>query len=186
VLPVCPQFAESPTNHLLLRVFAGRYLMGKAFAKSLAVGKGKTICVTGASGFVASHCVQQLLAAGYMVHGTVRSLKNENKVAHLRALPFAAERLRLFEADLLEENAFDAPVAGCDAVLHLASPFTSDASMTEDDFIKPAVDGTLSVLQSIKRHGVKICVLTSSTAAVYCYTKNGGPSCCQIGSGSGG
>jgi NADPH:quinone reductase-like Zn-dependent oxidoreductase len=74
-----------------------RYLTGKAFARALQVGRGQTICVTGASGFIASHCVQQLLATGYTVHGTVRSLTNPNKVAHLKALPGAADRLKLFE-----------------------------------------------------------------------------------------
>ena len=74
-----------------------RYLTGKAFARALQVGRGQTICVTGASGFIASHCVQQLLATGYTVHGTVRSLRNPAKVTHLTALPGAAERLKLFE-----------------------------------------------------------------------------------------
>ena len=99
-----------------------RYITGKAFGKALKIGKGKTVCVTGASGFIASHCVQQLLATGYTVHGTVRSLENREKVAHLEALPFAATRLKLFEADLLVDGSFDAAVAGCDAVLHTASP----------------------------------------------------------------
>ena len=35
--------------------------------------------------------------------------------------------------------------------------------------------GTLNVLNSMKRKGVNICVLTSSTAAVYCFTKGAGP-----------
>ena len=136
------------------------------------------MCVTGASGFIASHCVQQLLATGYTVHGTVRSLENREKVAHLEALPFAATRLKLFEADLLVDGSFDAAVAGCDAVLHTASPFSTDSSLTEEDFCRPAVYGTLNVLNSLKRAGVKICVLTSSTAAVYCYTQGAG--LCQL------
>eukprot|EP00750_Incisomonas_marina_P015893 INCI18784.1.p1 GENE.INCI18784.1~~INCI18784.1.p1 ORF type:complete len:267 (-),score=41.73 INCI18784.1:682-1482(-) len=151
------------------------YITGKAFGKALKIGEGKTVCVTGASGFIASHCVQQLLATGYTVHGTVRSLENREKVAHLEALPFAATRLKLFEADLLVDGSFDAAVAGCDAVLHTASPFSTDSSLTEEDFCRPAVYGTLNVLNSLKRAGVKICVLTSSTAAVYCYTQGAGP-----------
>jgi len=31
------------------------------------------VCVTGASGYIASHIVHQLLQKGYRVHGTVRS-----------------------------------------------------------------------------------------------------------------
>lgn len=161
-------------NEALFVEFVGRYITGKAFGKALKIGKGKTVCVTGASGFIASHCVQQLLATGYTVHGTVRSLENREKVAHLESLPFAATRLKLFEADLLVDGSFDAAVAGCDAVLHTASPFSTDSSLTEEDFCRPAVEGTLNVLNSLKRAGVKICVLTSSTAAVYCYTQGAG------------
>jgi nucleoside-diphosphate-sugar epimerase len=39
--------------------------------------------VTGASGFIASHVVQQLLEGGEQVHATVRSTKNERKIKHL-------------------------------------------------------------------------------------------------------
>lgn len=38
------------------------------------------VLVTGASGYVASHVVHNLLKAGYRVRGTVRSLKNAAKV----------------------------------------------------------------------------------------------------------
>jgi nucleoside-diphosphate-sugar epimerase len=62
------------------------------------------VLVTGASGFVATHCVEQLLDQGYSVRGTVRSLKNEAKVQPLRELKHANERLELVEADLLDES----------------------------------------------------------------------------------
>jgi nucleoside-diphosphate-sugar epimerase len=58
--------------------------------------------VTGASGYVATHCVQQLLEQGYSVRGTVRSLKNEAKVKPLRDLKNAQGLLELVEADLLD------------------------------------------------------------------------------------
>lgn len=81
------------------------------------------VCVTGASGFIASELVRQLLEQGYRVKGTVRSTSDPKKVDHLRALPGAAERLKLVEADLLEEGSFDAAVAGCTYVHHTSSPF---------------------------------------------------------------
>ncbi|KHJ84036.1 hypothetical protein OESDEN_16253, partial [Oesophagostomum dentatum] len=65
------------------------------------------VLVTGASGYVATHCVEQLLLAGYRVRGTVRSKKNARKVSPLLRLPHAKERLELVEADLL--NADDWP-----------------------------------------------------------------------------
>jgi len=44
----------------------------------------KTVCVTGASGFIGAHVVQELLEHGYHVRGTVRSLKNPAQYAYLR------------------------------------------------------------------------------------------------------
>ena len=62
-----------------------------------------------------------------------------------------ATRFYTNKANLLEEGSFDEAVTGCGVVLHTASPFSSDASMTEDDFCRPAVQGTLNVLGSLKR-----------------------------------
>ncbi|XP_078666927.1 uncharacterized protein LOC144908861 isoform X4 [Branchiostoma floridae x Branchiostoma belcheri] len=45
------------------------------------------VLVTGATGFIASHIVQQLLESGqYTVRGTVRDLTQKNKIAHLKAM----------------------------------------------------------------------------------------------------
>lgn len=52
-----------------------------------------------------------------------RDPTNEALVGPLKALPGAAQRLRLFRADLMEAGSFDEAVAGCDYVLHTASPF---------------------------------------------------------------
>lgn len=67
------------------------------------------VIVTGASGFLASHVVLQLLESGeYMVRGTVRSLKNEQKVAPLRKLKpeNAKYELELVEADLTDKESW--------------------------------------------------------------------------------
>jgi nucleoside-diphosphate-sugar epimerase len=80
------------------------------------------VCVTGAGGYVASHIVQRLLAAGHAVHAAVRS---RAKAAHLEMLPGARDRLFVFErCDLTVPGSFDAAVAGCDCVMHTASPFS--------------------------------------------------------------
>ena len=64
--------------------------------------------MTGASGYLATHVVQQLQAAGYKVRGTVRSLKNDDKVAPLRQLcPDAKYPIELVEADLLNPDSWD-------------------------------------------------------------------------------
>jgi dihydroflavonol-4-reductase len=125
-----------------------------------------SILVTGATGFIASHIVERLLGAGRRVRGTVRSLGRPD-VDLLRALPGAADRLELVEADLLEPGSFDAPIAGCAGVMHAASPYTLDVADAQRDLVDPAVKGTETVLAAAARAGsVTRVVLTSSLAAI--------------------
>uniref|UniRef100_A0A914E0B0 NAD-dependent epimerase/dehydratase domain-containing protein n=1 Tax=Acrobeloides nanus TaxID=290746 RepID=A0A914E0B0_9BILA len=122
------------------------------------------VLVTGASGYVGSNCVQQLLAGGYNVRGTVRSLKNKEKVQPLRNLRYARERLELVEADLLESNSWPKAVDSCDYVLHVASPLQLVA---DANTIKTAVEGTLNVLKACSKcNTVKKIVLTSSVSSI--------------------
>lgn len=86
-------------------------------------GEGKVVCVTGASGYIASWLVKLLLQRGYTVKATVRDPDDPRKTEHLVALDGAKERLHLFKADLLEEGSFDSVVTGCEGVFHTASPF---------------------------------------------------------------
>ncbi|MEZ4251174.1 MAG: NAD-dependent epimerase/dehydratase family protein [Polyangiales bacterium] len=122
--------------------------------------------VTGASGFIASHVVRELLQAGHRVRGTVRSLKRSESYAHLRALP-GAERLELVEADLLDPAGWSAVVEGAEVVLHTASPYVLDAKDPQKDLVEPAVKGTENVLQACATSpSVRRVVVTSSMAAV--------------------
>jgi len=70
------------------------------------------VCVTGANGYIASYIVQYLLEKGYTVRGTVRSLADTSKFHHLLKMPYASERLRLYAADLVENNSFDEALEG--------------------------------------------------------------------------
>lgn len=125
------------------------------------------VLVTGASGFIASRTIEQLLAKGHRVRGTVRSLGKEKDLAPLRALPGAKERLELVQADLLTAGSFDAPAQGCDAVLHMASPYVLEAKDPQKDLVDPAVKGTENVLSASEKAGtVKRVVITSSMAAI--------------------
>ena len=127
-----------------------------------------TILVTGGSGFIGNHCILQLLAAGHQVRTTVRSLNREGDVrAALKeggAEP--RDRLSFIAADLENDAGWSEAVAGCDYVLHVASPFPPSVPKHEDELIVPAREGTLRVLRVSRDAGVKRVVLTSSFAAI--------------------
>jgi len=130
-------------------------------------GEGKVVCVTGASGYIASWLVKLLLDRGYTVHATVRSLDDPKKTEHMLALDGAKERLSLFEANLTAEGSFDSAVDGCVCVFHTASPVMFSVDDPQAQLIEPAVKGTLNVLKSAaKVQSLKRVVLTSSIAAV--------------------
>src|SRR5580692_819572 len=127
-----------------------------------------TILVTGGSGFIGSHCILQLLATGHQVRTTLRSLKRENDVRSMLKEGGAgkADRLSFIAADLQQDAGWPEAVAGCDYVLHVASPFPSSVPKNEDELIVPARQGTLRVLRAARDAGVKRVVLTSSFAAI--------------------
>ncbi|KAK4720659.1 hypothetical protein R3W88_010892 [Solanum pinnatisectum] len=129
--------------------------------------KGK-VCVTGASGFVASWLIKSLLLSGYNVIGTVRDPGNQKKVGHLWKLQGAKERLRLMKANLTDEGSFDDAIMGCEGVFHTASPVLGKATFDVTvEILNPAVDGTLNVLRSCKKNPrLRRVVLTSSSSTV--------------------
>ena len=127
------------------------------------------LLVTGASGYLASHIIKQLLEQGrFRVRGTVRSLENEKKVKPLRDLvPEAKYPLRLIEADLLKPTLWTEAVRRCSYVFHVASPLGNVQVKNPDVLIKPAVEGTTNVLKACAEAGtVKRVVVTSSMASV--------------------
>lgn len=126
-----------------------------------------TVFVSGATGFIASHAIAQLLAAGHRVRASVRDLTKTTDLAFLRAMAGAADRLHLVEADLLTPGAFDALVPDCDIVLHMASPYVLHVDDPQRDLVDPAVRGTRAMLAACaKAATVRRVVLTSSIAAI--------------------
>jgi nucleoside-diphosphate-sugar epimerase len=127
-----------------------------------------TVLVTGGSGFVGSHCILQLLAAGHTVRTTVRNLKREADVRALLKQGGAepGNQLSFVAADLERDAGWPEAVAGCEYVLHVASPFPESLPKHEDELIVPAREGALRVLRAAKSAGVKRVVLTSSFAAI--------------------
>ncbi|CAA0103508.1 3 beta-hydroxysteroid dehydrogenase/Delta 5--_4-isomerase [BD1-7 clade bacterium] len=116
------------------------------------------VVVTGATGFIAQHCIQELLSHRYTVVGTVRNIQRARQSCPI------LQKLDLVEADLLDDSGWVDAFDGADAVLHTASPVIIDGK--EADLIGPAVEGTERVLRAAANAGVKRIVLTSSTAAI--------------------
>lgn len=128
----------------------------------------ETVLVTGGTGFIAQHCIIALLNAGYHVQTTVRSLSREQEVrSYLRTGGVdAGDRLSFVVAELGADAGWDAAAAGCTYAFHGASPTPSGDQASEDDWIRPAVDGNLRVLRAARDAGMKRVVLTSAFGAI--------------------
>jgi nucleoside-diphosphate-sugar epimerase len=132
--------------------------------------KYNTIVVTGASGYIASWIIRDLLEEGYKVRVTVRDKSKSDKYQHLLDIEKEMKgSLEIFEADLNVQGSFDRAIDGADIVIHTASPFfMNDKNDPQKHLIHPAVNGTRNVLASVNKYeSVKRVVLTSSIAAIY-------------------
>jgi len=129
------------------------------------------ILVTGINGFLATHVVAQSLAAGYAVRGTVRSEKKgkiiQEKYAQLGDKLDIAIVEDLVTADLTET------LKGIAAVIHVASPFTAAVHDPKKDMLDPAIEGTLNVVRSAHKAGIKRIIITSSFVAVFDFAYGG-------------
>jgi nucleoside-diphosphate-sugar epimerase len=126
------------------------------------------VLVTGGSGFIAGHCILQLLDQGYEIRTTVRSLGKEAAVRAVLADAGMADgaQLSFAAADLMSDAGWADALADVDYVLHVASPVQPGHVDNEDDLIVPAREGTLRVLRAASKAGVKRVVLTSAFHAV--------------------
>ncbi|KAF4450035.1 cinnamyl-alcohol dehydrogenase [Fusarium austroafricanum] len=131
----------------------------------------QTHLITGGSGFIAIHLVNQLLEAGYTVHATVRNLNNVPKTQPLRCLQDKYPgKLELFEADLLEPGSFETAMQGCSVVHHIASPFLMAEKISDGqkEMVEPALRGTQNVLNSVNNtKSVIRVILTSTIGAIF-------------------
>lgn len=129
---------------------------------------GERVLVTGGTGFLAAHCIVQLVRAGYRVRTTLRNGAGTQRLhAMLRDGGVANPAdVDVVEADLTRDAGWPQAVAGTDFVLHVASPYPASPPRHEDELIVPARDGTLRVLRAAGDAGVRRVVLTSSFAAI--------------------
>ena len=126
----------------------------------------ETVLVTGGTGYVAGWCIVELLRRGFAVRTTVRSPSKEQLVrAAVAAAGESSDRLTFFVADLTRDEGWDDAVAGCDYVLHVASPLGGGAPGEPNGLIVPARDGTLRVLRAATNAGIKRVIMTSAAAA---------------------
>jgi UDP-glucose 4-epimerase len=124
------------------------------------------VLVTGGAGFIGSHLVERLIAAGDRVRvvDDLSTGKRSNLVEH--------EALEFIEGDIRDAGLVDRCTSGMDAVAHLAAVASVQASM--DDPVRTHqvnFDGTLTLLEASRRHGVKRFIYACS-AAVYGDTVN--------------
>lgn len=125
------------------------------------------VLVTGASGFIAKHCIAELLRRNYEVQATVRDLSRADDARRgIEQVGGASDRVTFVAADLMNDAGWDEAMQDCTYVLHVASPFPLENPGHEDEVIRPARDGAVRVLGAARRAGVKRVVLTSSVVAV--------------------
>ena len=125
------------------------------------------VLVTGGSGYIAQHCIVELLKRGYSVKTSLRSENREAEVRQAIAKEVDARNsLEFCKLDLLNDEGWDEAVAGCTYVLHVASPLTDKAPDDENEIIQPAKEGLLRALKSSIKNKIKRFVMTSSFSAV--------------------
>jgi UDP-glucose 4-epimerase len=117
--------------------------------------------VTGGAGFIGSHLVEALTAAGRAVRvfDDFSTGRRENLV-HIAPPP------EILEATLTDASAVERAVAGCEVVFHLGA-LASVAKSVEDPLLNHAINatGTLNVLNAARKAGVRRVVYAGSASA---------------------
>ena len=131
------------------------------------------VLVTGASGFIAEHCIIELLKNCYSVKGSLRTMNREQEVRDAVKTETDDTKLEFCKLDLLEDHGWEDAMWDCDYLMHVASPFVIEDPKDENELIKPAKEGTLRALNAAKKAGIKRVVLTSSVAAVNSHMMSG-------------
>ena len=124
------------------------------------------VLVTGASGYIALHCILELLKKGYKVKGSLRNLNRESEVRESLGTNFNNEQLEFCKLNLLNDEGWEAAAADCNYLFHIASPCCIEEPKNEKELIDPALEGTLRALKAAHKSKVKKVILTSSMGSI--------------------
>ncbi len=124
------------------------------------------VLVTGASGYVASHCIKVLLENGFKVKGSVRDLKKVEMIKKYFEDSSNIDNLEFCELNLLNDIGWKSALKDCDYLMHIASPCIIKEPKNESEIINPAVEGTLRALNFANNSKIKKVILTSSIGAI--------------------
>ena len=123
--------------------------------------KGRRVCVTGGAGFIGSHLVDGLVAAGADV-SVIDDFSNGREVN----LSAVASRVRIIAGSILDDAALDVAMAGASTVFHLAALGSVPASVENPAHYHAVnAEGTLRVLEAARRHGAPRVIYSASSAA---------------------
>lgn len=118
--------------------------------------RGSRVLVTGATGFVGSHLVDELTARGCRVRALVRRTSNVSRLEELG--------IELVPGGLDDAEALERAVAGVDVVFHLAA---LTRAMSASEFERVNAGGTRAVVEAVRRRspGARLVYLSSLAAA---------------------
>ena len=125
------------------------------------------VLVTGISGYIGAHVAAKLLADGYRVRGTVRSLgKGQRILKAMEAHGSDVSDVDLVQANLASDEGWKGAVAGCRYVQHIASPFPSEPPRDREALVPEARAGAMRVVEQALAAGAERVVMTSSMVAM--------------------